>query len=183
MENLKLTIQEAQETLLMSQSSVYAWIDKGKLQAIEGPNGKLIVISNKEAMQIRDLNLKSRRNKASKQVSSSSEQFQEIPTINAELYTGSDAKSVDMQSDNVTLKLISELKELAIDAGKYKQLEIIRKEEKEQAHYWQEKYFELSAQLSEKALEITALKKQIEEQKALLEKKKSIFGFLNKKVL
>ncbi len=183
MENLKLTVQEAQETLLMSQSSVYAWIDKGKLQAIEGANGKLIVISNKEAMQIRALNLKSRRNKASKQTSPPQEQFQEIPTINAELYTEQNVKSPDTQSDNITLKLISELKDLAIDAGKYKQLEIIRKEEKEHAHYWQEKYFEISAELNEKLLENTALKKQIEELKALLDKKKSIFGFLNKKII
>ena len=66
MKNLKLTIAEAQEMLLMSQSSVYAWIDKGKLQAIESPSGKLIVISETEANQIRDLNLKSKRNKTSK---------------------------------------------------------------------------------------------------------------------
>ncbi len=183
MENLKLTVQEAQETLLMSQSSVYAWIDKGKLQAIEGPNGKLIVISNKEAMQIRDLNLKSRRNRTSKQTSAESEQFQEIPTINAELYADQNPKNPDTQSDNITLKLISELKELAIDAGKYKQLEIIRKEEKEHARFWQEKYFEISAELNERLLENTALKKQIEELKALTEKKKSIFDFLNKKVI
>ena len=49
MDELKLTIQEAQELLLLSQSSVYSWIDKGKLRSIETPGGKLIVISRKEA--------------------------------------------------------------------------------------------------------------------------------------
>ena len=67
MDELKLTIQEAQELLLLSQSSVYSWIDKGKLRSIETPGGKLIVISRKEAEEIKNFNLKSRRNKAAKQ--------------------------------------------------------------------------------------------------------------------
>ena len=68
MNELKLSIQEAQELLLLSQSSVYSWIDKGKLQSQDTPGGKVIVISRKEADEIRNFNLKSRRNKVARQV-------------------------------------------------------------------------------------------------------------------
>ena len=68
MDELKLTIPEAQELLLLSQSSVYSWIDKGKLQSAETPGGKVIVISRKEAEEIRNFNMKSRRNKVARQV-------------------------------------------------------------------------------------------------------------------
>jgi len=177
MENLRLTIQEAQEILLMSQSSVYAWIDKGKLQTEESPNGKIIVISNKEANQIREMNLKSKRNKASKQIlqnQQNSDQFQEIPTISAEFYRETSSKNSEIANDNITFQLVEELKNLAIEAGKYKQLEIIRNEEKDKFEFWQSKYFELSAELNAKNLEIEALKKQIAE---LEEKtKKTFFG-------
>lgn len=177
MEELKLTIQEAQELLLMSQSSVYSWIDKGKLQTMDGPGGKFIVISNKEAAQIRELNMKSKRNKTSKQILNSTSSFQEIPTINAEILVGEQHQNTQIPNDSITLRLISELKELAVEAGKYKQLEIIRNEEKETRKYWEDKYFEINSLLSEKNLEILALKKQISELEALLEKKKGIFAF------
>jgi|GEM_PF-5365543 len=178
MQNLKISIQEAQELLLMSQSSVYAWIDKGKLQTIDGPSGKLIVISNQEANQIRELNLKSKRNKASKQLNatgsttnSGSNNFQEETEILKE-------NAFEGMPQSFTAKLISELKELALEAGKYKQLEIIRNEEKENTKYWQEKFFEADHALVEKNYEIEALKRQIEELKTAQEAKKPRGGWL-----
>ena len=47
-EILKLSVQEATEALLMSQSSVYSWIERGKLKTEELPSGKVIVISRNE---------------------------------------------------------------------------------------------------------------------------------------
>ena len=178
MQNLKISIQEAQELLLMSQSSVYAWIDKGKLQTVDGPSGKLIVISKQEAEQIRELNLKSKRNRASKQINATagtnntySESLQE------ETENLKENGSVEMPQ-NFTAKLITELKELALEAGKYKQLEIIRNEEKENTKYWQEKFFEVNHALIEKNYEIEALKKQVEELNAEKASKKRgwLFG-------
>lgn len=167
MQNLKLSIQEAQEMLLMSQSSVYAWIDKGKLHTTEGPGGKIILITQTEANQIRELNLKSKRNKASKQFqsnikienssytnSTNSDNLQEFSENTSESQT-------DLTSRSLTARLITELKELAVEAGKYKQLEIIRNEEKENVKYWENKFFEVSQKLYEKDYEITALKQQI----------------------
>ena len=166
MKNLKLTISEAQEMLLMSQSSVYSWIDKGKLQSIDSPSGKLIVISSEEANQIRDLNLKSKRNKASKFA-----EQKKTTSQNLELNDEEDVEisGISENSNNIdvpkslTAKLISELKELALEAGKYKQLEIIRNEEKENAKYWEEKYFELSSELNRKNDEILNYKLRISE--------------------
>ncbi len=178
MKNLKLTISEAQEILLMSQSSVYSWIDKGKLHAVETPSGKIIQISEFEANQIREMNLKSKRNKASKQLNVekqetnfSNEQDEEIP-INSKNFTQLNT------SESLTEKLILELKELAVEAGKYKQLEIIRTEEKENQQYWQEKYFEMSAECKQKNEEIHALKSKILELEQKLESanKKGFFG-------
>ena len=178
MKNLKLTISEAQEILLMSQSSVYSWIDKGKLQAVETPSGKIIQITEFEANQIREMNLKSKRNKASKQLNKekqdinfTSEPEEEIPTISKNY-------GQTNMSESLTEKLILELKELAVEAGKYKQLEIIRTEEKENQQYWQEKYFEMSAECKQKNEEILALKSKILELEQKLENttKKGFFG-------
>lgn len=179
MDELKLTIQEAQEILLLSQSSVYSWIDKGKLRSIETPGGKIIVISRKEAEEIKNFNLKSRRNKASKLItkknSTDNAEFSEEPgaLINAEILenqSGTDitgevgeVKSFGVKSgDDITLRLISKIEELALEAGRFKQLEILRNEEKENVKFWQEKYHELSAELKKKDYEIDALKAQIE---------------------
>lgn len=178
MKNLKLTISEAQEILLMSQSSVYSWIDKGKLQAVETPSGKIIQISEFEANQIREMNLKSKRNKASKQLNKekqenilTQEDEEEIPTISKNFGQAN-------MSESLTEKLILELKTLAVEAGKYKQLEIIRTEEKENQQYWQEKYFEINAECKQKSEEIIALKTRISELEQKLENatKKGFFG-------
>ncbi len=172
MQNLKLSIQEAQELLLMSQSSVYSWIDKGKLQTADGPSGKLIVISSNEANQIRELNLKSKRNKASKQVTGADTSFR-VNSSNLQEETEILRENIETPTPaTFTDRLVLELKELAMEAGKYKQLEIIRNEEKENAKYWQEKFFEINHALIEKNYEISALNQQISELKAELEKAK-----------
>jgi len=209
METLKLTIQEAQELLLLSQSSVYSWIDKGKLQSQETPGGKIIIISRKEAEEIKNFNLKSRRNKVAKQVSQKSEEnSNQNPdssatntVINAEILENDSVKQAsnpdsdfsknqDIQgllgqnlsennSSNMTLKLISKIEELALEAGRFKQLEILRNEEKENVKFWQEKYHELSSELKQKDYEIMALKAQIEALKA--NSKNSILKFFKRK--
>lgn len=63
---LKLTIQEATEKLLLSQSTIYSWIDKGKLNAEETSSGKIIVISKKDVGKIRENSLKLKKNKENK---------------------------------------------------------------------------------------------------------------------
>ena len=82
-------------------------------------------------------------------------------------------------SESLTEKLILELKTLAVEAGKYKQLEIIRTEEKENQQYWQEKYFEMNAECKQKNEEILALKTKILELEQKLEKATKK-GFLSK---
>ncbi len=182
MDELKLTIQEAQDLLLLSQSSVYSWIDKGKLQSAETPGGKIIVISRKEAEEIRNFNLKSRRNKVAKQVLQKQQQDtaeEENSIINAEVLENNTFAEEVKTSQDLTLQLISRIEELALDAGRYKQLEILRNEEKENVKFWQEKYHELNLELKKKDLEINALKLQIQALSADT-KQKSIFGFFKK---
>ncbi len=179
MDELKLTIQEAQEMLLLSQSSVYSWIDKGKLQSAETPGGKVIIISRKEAEEIRNFNLKSRRNKVAKQTlqkTSSESASSDTPVINAEILENDTQDDSLKSTQNVTLRLISRIEELALDAGRFKQLEILRNEEKENVKFWQEKYHELNLELKKKDLEINALKVQIQELKG----QKSILNFFKK---
>ena len=194
MDELKLTIPEAQELLLLSQSSVYSWIDKGKLQSKETPGGKIIVISRKEAEEIRNFNLKSRRNKVAKQSAQGAqpeELREENSVTNVEIlenstseepgnlqYETSENQSHEplSSSSDMTLKLISRIEELALEAGRFKQLEILRNEEKENVKFWQEKYHELNLELKKKDLEINALKVQIQELKG----QKSILNFFKK---
>lgn len=168
MDELKLTIQEAQEMLLLSQSSVYSWIDKGKLQSAETPGGKIIIISRKEAEEIRNFNLKSRRNKVAKQVLQKNPQEipnADAPVIDAEILENGSSEEALKSMPDITLRLISRIEELALDAGRFKQLEILRNEEKENVKFWMEKYHELSAELKKKDYEINALKLQIQELK------------------
>ena len=54
-EKLYLTVQEAAEALLMSQSSVYSWVERGRLDSEELPSGKVIVISKKDVEKIRKI--------------------------------------------------------------------------------------------------------------------------------
>ncbi len=179
MDELKLTIPEAQELLLLSQSSVYSWIDKGKLQSAETPGGKVIVISRKEAEEIRNFNMKSRRNKVARQVLQKNikDEFEaESPVINAEILENDGSESTQKASQDVTLQLISRIEELAVEAGRFKELEILRNEEKENVKFWQEKYHELNLELKKKDLEINALKVQIQELKG----QKSILNFFKK---
>ncbi len=197
MNQLKLSVQEAQELLLLSQSSVYSWIDKGKLQSQDTPGGKIIVISKNEAEEIRNFNLKSRRNKVAKQVLQNSSKDEksvaetlENSVIEAEIL-GNDTENrkeqplfenpetltqsdISSKSD-MTFRLISRIEELAVEAGRFKQLEILRNEEKENVKFWMEKYHELSAELKKKEYEINALKLQIEELKG----KNTAGNFLN----
>ena len=192
METLKLTIQEAQELLLLSQSSVYSWIDKGKLQSQETPGGKIIIISRKEAEEIKNFNLKSRRNKYDELSSQNPENSVINPEI-LEIEAGKSqndtpqnpaaegilpANSNTAASSDITLKLISKIEELALEAGRFKQLEILRNEEKENVKFWQEKYHELSAELKKKDYEIIALKAQIEALKA--KKENSLLNFFKR---
>ena len=145
MNELKLSIQEAQELLLLSQSSVYSWIDKGKLQSQDTPGGKVIVISRKEADEIRNFNLKSRRNKVARQVVQNSLKeaaVEEDSVISAEILETDTPDIRQKTSPDMTLQLISRIEELAVEAGRFKQLEILRNEEKENVKFWQEKYHE-----------------------------------------
>ncbi len=165
MDELKLTIPEAQELLLLSQSSVYSWIDKGKLQSAETPGGKVIVISRKEAEEIRNFNMKSRRNKVARQVLQKNikDEFEaESPVINAEILENDGSESTQKASQDVTLQLISRIEELAVEAGRFKQLEILRNEEKENVKFWQEKYHELNLELKKKESELNSLKLELQ---------------------
>lgn len=182
MDKLKLTIQEAQDLLLLSQSSVYSWIDKGKLHAQETPGGKVIIISRKEAEEIKNFNLKSRRNKVAKQVlgneTKDTAEAEAENIINAEILENSTSLQAQKPASDLTLQLVSRIEELAVNAGRYKQLEILRNEEKENLKFWQEKYYEISAELKKKEIELTELRAEV---LALREKtSKSLFGFFKK---
>lgn len=182
MDELKLTIQEAQEMLLLSQSSVYSWIDKGKLQSAETPGGKIIIISRKEAEEIRNFNLKSRRNKVAKQVLQKNPQEipnADAPVIDAEILENGSSEEALKSTPDITLRLISRIEELALDAGRFKQLEILRNEEKENVKFWQEKYHELNLELKKKESELNALKMELQAIKSR-QSQKSLLSFFKK---
>ena len=144
---LKLTVQEAVDTLLMSQSSVYSWIERGKLKTEELPSGKVIVISRKEVENIRECNLKSRRNRVSKQFTQNSDSFQENHVIDVEfsgdceenltnddvVEQSADPESVFAKSTINTagvfgsIEMAKLISELSAKAGKYELLADLQK--------------------------------------------------------
>lgn len=191
MDERKLTVQEAVDALLMSQSSIYAWIEKGKLKSEEHPTGKLIVISSKEIEEIRTFNLKSRRNKVSKQIHPNNVDFQEIPIIDAEFsrnYEENVTNYTNAMPDmgmNVSEDFAMYISELSAKAGKYELLADLQKEKEADKEFWKNQYFELKSnyeklqeELKNKELENLALQKQNEEQKKA---NLGFFGLFNKK--
>lgn len=173
-ETLYLTVQEAAETLLMSQSAVYAWIDKGRFEAENLPSGKVIVISCKEVEKIRNINLKSRRNRVSKQTAHTNEKIVEIPVGDSNLQenpephaysaetfipSGNNENYNNLQDSLELAKLISEL---SSKAGKYELLSDLQKESKEDTEYWKNEFFRLQSENNELRAENLLLKKQLE---------------------
>lgn len=55
METLKLTAQEAMKRLGFNKSKVYYWINSGKFNTVDSPKGKLILITQAEIEEIKNL--------------------------------------------------------------------------------------------------------------------------------
>ena len=145
MTEIRLTVQDAVEQLLMSQSTIYTWIDKGFLQVEETPAGRVIVISEDELEQIRDRNLKSKRNRVSKQMTSTAGAESVSQVVDAEVVTNTDEilKSTNFAPNSDILKLISDL---ASKAGKYELIEDIQKQKQEDIEFWRNEYFRLNSE-------------------------------------
>ena len=182
MKEYKLTVQDAVEQLLMSQSTIYSWIDKGFLKIEETPAGRFIVISENELQQIRSRNLKSKRNKVSKQLTSQNTQEAASNVVDAEvLNNGEDLlRNINAAGGSDIIKLISDL---ASKAGKYELLEDIQKQKQQDVDYWRNEYFKINTEKNnlevEKAQlvrENAELKNKKEELEALVKKLKKPFG-------
>ena len=193
-EILKLTVQEAVEALLMSQSSVYSWIERGKLKTEELPSGKVIVISKNEMENIRECNLKSRRNRVSKQNTQNSDNLQENPVIDVEFSSNYEEKlsAQDFEQNNSfssgpipsetfvsggstsALEIAKMISDLSAKAGKYELLADLQKENKENADFWKNEFFRLQTENNELRAENLVLKRDLENAK------RPIFGFTKK---
>lgn len=184
---LYLTVQEAAEALLMSQSSVYAWLDKGKLEAEDMPSGKIIVISKNEVEKIRKLNAKSKRNKVSRQPEVEETENTENSVIDAEI-TGNSEKlqpAPRRQSERVitensnklqdSIELAKLISELSSKAGKYELLSDLQKENRENAEYWKNEFFRLQNENNEIRVENALLKKELEKAR------KGLWGLFSRK--
>ncbi len=182
MKEYKLTVQDAVEQLLMSQSTIYSWIEKGFLKIEETPAGRFIVISENELQQIRSRNLKSKRNKVSKQLTSQGGSDASSNVVDAEVLNNNEEllRNINSAGGSDILKLISEL---ASKAGKYELLEDIQKQKQQDVDYWRNEYFKINSEKNnlevEKAQlirENSDLKKKTEELEALVKKLKKPFG-------
>jgi len=191
MEERKLTVQEAVDELLMSQSSIYSWIEKGKLKSEDHQTGKVIVISSKEIEEIKNFNLRSRRNKVSKQNYTKNENFQEIPVIDAEYSRNYEENVTNYENSsfdglmNVSEEFAKYVSELSAKAGKYELLADLQREKEADKEFWKNQYFEMKSAydnlqetLKNKELENLALQKQIE---AMKPKSGGLFQFFQKK--
>lgn len=182
MSKLKLTVQEAIEELLMSQSTIYSWIDKGFLKVEDTPAGRVIVISQEELQQIRERNLKSKRNKVSKQLSSSNTQDTNSNVVDAEIVHNNEEILNNINSAG-NMEIIKIISDLAAKAGKFELLEDIQKQKQEDVEYWRSEYFKINAELMRLQQENAQLissnaqqNKQIEELQETIKKLKRPFG-------
>lgn len=171
---LYLTIQEAAEALLMSQSSVYAWIEKGRLEVEDLPSGKIIVISKEEAEKIKTINAKSKRNKASRQNQcigaefvKSSRNDQNFPEFSSDFQPNMETRAPEGIPDfssklQDSLELAKLISELSTKAGKYELLSDLQREQRENAEFWKNEYFRLQSENNELSAQNLLLKKELE---------------------
>ena len=184
-EILKLTVQEAVDALLMSQSSVYSWIERGKLKTEELPSGKVIVISRNELEILKEYNLKSRRNRVSKQNLQNSDNLQENHVIDVEFSNNCeenltnttksaqnsyveddyDVLSAASQGGFSSLEIAKLISDLSAKAGKYELLADLQKENKDNAEFWKNEFFRLQNENNELKAENIVLKKELERTK------------------
>jgi len=186
-EQLYLTVQEAAEQLLMSQSSVYSWVERGRLEAEELPSGKIIVISRSELEKIRKINTKSKRNKVSKQPTVSTVKSLENSVIDAEITEISDefqqnpetrvSTSIPESSNKLqdSIELAKLISDLSAKAGKYELLSDLQKENRENAEYWKNEFFRLQNENNEIKVENIMLKKELKQAR------KGLFGLFRRK--
>jgi hypothetical protein len=141
MEKLKLTVNEAAEMLILSPSSVYNWIERGKLDIDNSTGEKVIVITPEKAEEIRERNQKSKRVKNSNKFQESSTLLQEN-TVNNVVNSNNDKEILQEFVKNDQLELIKYVAELSSRAGKYELLEDKQRESNQVISDWQGKYFE-----------------------------------------
>lgn len=184
MSKLKLTVQEAVEELLMSQSTIYSWIDKGFLKIEDTPAGRVIIISEEELQQIRERNLKSKRNKVSKQITSQNTQETTQNVVDAEIVNHHNSEDIlnNLPVGN-NLEVIKIISDLATKAGKFELLEDIQKQKQEDVEYWRGEYFKINTQMAQLQQENAILikekanfEKQISELNETIKKLKRPFG-------
>ena len=181
-ELLRLSVQEAVDVLLMSQSSVYSWIERGKLKTEDHATGKVIVISSNEVENIKEYNLKSRRNRVSKQNQTNSDNLQENPVIDVEFSSNCEENFTnnahDAQNPRIdsflgasetvtntnfgTLEIAKLISDLSAKAGKYELLADLQKENKDNAEFWKNEFFRLQNENNELKAENIVLKKELE---------------------
>ena len=186
-EKLYLTVQEAAEALLMSQASVYSWVERGRLDSEELPSGKVIVISKKDVEKIRKINLKSRRNRVSKQniynvefSSENSDNLLYFTENSEELQSKPDPRTTSAIPENYSklqdsLELAKLISELSAKAGKYELLSDLQRQNSDSAEFWKNEFFRLQSENNELKVENTLLKKQLEK------KRGGIFGSMFRK--
>ena len=181
-EILKLSVQEAVDTLLMSQSSVYSWIERGKLKTEDSPSGRVIVISCNEVEKIKEYNLKSRRNRVSKQNQTNYDNLQENPVIDVEFSSNCEENFTNVAQEEQnrrvddffgasegaqfsgggTLEIAKLISDLSAKAGKYELLADLQKENKDNAEFWKNEFFRLQNENNELKAENIVLKKELE---------------------
>lgn len=191
-ETVQFTVQQASETLFMSQSSVYSWINRGRFRTKNTPSGKIILLSKKEADEIRKTNLESRRMKASKSnfdtsaklqdFTENSEELQEItkdeiqPEKIEEKKPDPEVKiNPNINITGSTLELVQFIAELSKRAGKAELLEDRQKQSENDAEYWRKQYFELQAEFKSVNAELAELKAKIAAQEQAAQKR-GLFG-------
>lgn len=149
MEELKLTVEEAAERLVLSPSSVYTWIEKNKLIVDDSTGQKLIVISSSDADIIRERNLKSKRIRNSNKFQEDSNNLQENTIKDVE-----NSNNLQQQFQNIPVNynnsnnfdpilILEKYENYILKAGQVLQLEDSQKRAEGDKEHWMKLFFEM----------------------------------------
>lgn len=142
MNKIKLNVKQAIETLNMSKSTLYNWMNEGRLKFQDSPRGRILTLTQQEIDEVRELNQSYPSNEQSDTVQEGLYCVQGGPAKD----TPEVLDSIGPSDTDLILELTNRISEMSQKAGQANLLTDNLLEAKRDFKFWQDKYFEADSE-------------------------------------
>lgn len=142
MDKIKLTVKQAITELNMSKSTLYNWMNDGKLDFQDSPRGRIITTTQAQINEIKELQNLTSSHMQESQILEASYEVHESPLKN----TSTILESSGQSNTDIVLELTSKIAQISEKAGQVPLLVDNLAQNKMDSKYWQDKYFEIDSQ-------------------------------------